>query len=163
MNNLIDIAKYFTPEIVATFAEVQQPRSKFQLEKFVIGGQDTAEMQYFQCITEIQSLYYTLKEVALRIKINEIEIEKLRATKNEIDEIEAQIKELQLEQTKVVAVGAIRELEILLEIKSNYPQYTRKQIEDGQQEYWSKRLERQNISPNQQAIEQTKTKLKEIK
>ncbi len=163
MNNLTDIAKYFTPEIVATFAEVQQPRSRFQLERFVVGAQDTPEMQYYQCVTEIQSLYYTLKEVALKIKKNEIEIEKLRATKDEVDEIEAQIKELQLEQTKVVAVGAIRELEILLDIKSQYPEYTRRDIENGQNEYWSKRLERQNIPPNQQAIEQARTKLKEIK
>lgn len=163
MNNLTDIAKYFTPEIVATFAEIQQPRSKFQLEKFVIGSQDTPEMQYYQCITEIQSLYYTLKEVGLKLKKTQIEIDRLKSTGDEVDAIEAQIKELGIEQTQVVAVGAIRELETLLEIKSRYPEYTRKQIENGQQEYWNKRLERQNTAPNQQAIDQAKSKLKEIK
>ena len=163
MKNLPDIAKYFTPEIVATFAEIHQPRSAFQLEKFVIGAQDTDEMRYYQCVTEIQALYYTIKQVSLELEKTRIQIKRLRETGDEIDEIEAQIKELGIEQTQVVAVGAFRELEILLEIKSRYPDYKRKEIEAGQQEYWDKRLERQNIAPNQQAIEQTKTKLKEIK
>jgi len=163
MNNLPDISKYFTPDIVATFAEVHQPRSAFQLMNFVVGQHDTEEMQYYQCVTEIQSLYYTIKEVTLNNKITEIEIERLRATNDPIDELNAQIKELGLEQTLVVAVGAFRELEVLLAIKASYPAYTRKKIEAGQHEYWNLRLNRQeNISPNQQAIEQAKIKLKEL-
>jgi len=163
MSLLPDVSKYFTPEIVATFAEVHQPRSRFQLEKFVIGAQDTEEMRYYQCVTEIQALYYTIKQVSLELEKARIEIKKLKATGDEIDEIEAQIKELGIEQTQVVAIGAFRELEILLEIKSRYPDYTRKEIEAGQDDYWAKRLERQNIPANQQAIDQIKTKLKEIK
>jgi hypothetical protein len=120
-------------------------------------------MRYYQCVTEIQALYYTIKQVSLELEKTRIEIKRLRATGDEIDAIEAQIKELSIEQTQVVAVGAFRELEILLEIKSRYPDYTRKEIEAGQDNYWTKRLERQNISPNQQAIEQTKIKLKAIK
>jgi len=163
MSLLPDLTKYFTPEIVATFAEIHQPRSRFQLEKFVIGSQDTDEMRYYQCVTEIQALYYTIKQVTLELEKTRIEIQRLRATGDEIDEIEAQIKELGIEQTQVVGVGAFRELEILLDIKKSYPEYTRKEIEADQSNYWSKRLDRQNISANQQAIEQTKTKLREIK
>jgi len=160
MNNLPDIAKYFTPDIVATFAEVHQPRSAFQLEKFVIGQHDTDEMRYYQCVTEIQALYYTIKEVTLRNKIIELEIAELRTSGDGIKELEAQIKELGLEQTLVVAVGAFRELEILLGIMNSYPQYNRKEIEAGQPEYWGKRLNRQEqLSANRQAIEQTKTAL----
>lgn len=163
MSNLPDISKYFTPEIVSTFAEISQSRSRFQLEKFVIGAHDTPEMQYFQCITEIQNLYYTIKQVSLELEKTRIEIEALRCTRDQVDELNAQIKELGIEQTQVVGVGAFRELEILLEIKKQYPDYKREQIEQNQSDYWQKRLERQNLTPNQQAIEQTKTKLKEIK
>jgi hypothetical protein len=164
MSNLPDISNYFTPDIVATFAEVHQPRSAFQLEKFVIGQHDTDEMRYYQCVTEIQALYYTIKEVTLSMQITEIEITRLRATGDAIDELKAQIKELGIEQTKIVGVGAFRELEVLLEIMKSYPIYTRQEIEAGQSEYWNKRLNRQETtSPNQQAIDQTKTKLKEIK
>jgi len=164
MNNLPDISKYFTPAIVATFAEVHQPRSRFQLENFVIGQHDTNEMQYYQCVTEIQALYYTIKQVSLELKKTQIEIDKLRATGDEVDEIDAQIKELGIEQTQVVGVGAFRELETLLEIMQSYPAYTREEIEAGQKEYWVLRLNRQqNTSPNQQALDQAQTKLKEIK
>jgi len=163
MSLLPDVSKYFTPEIVATFAEVHQPRSRFQLEKFVVNAHPTAQMQYHQIITEIQALYYTIKQVSLELEKTRIQIKRLRATGDEIDEIEAQIKELGIEQTQVVGVGAFRELEILLELKSQYPDYTREQIEQDQSEYWELRLQAQNIPPNQQAIEQTKKGLRSIK
>jgi len=163
MSLLPDINKYFTPEIVATFAEVHQPRSRFQLENFVVNAHPTSEMQYYQIITEIQALYYTIKEVSLELQKRQIEIDRLRQTGDEIDEIEAQIKELGIEQTKVVGVGAFRELEILLELKSQYPEYTRSQIEQGQDKYWDLRLTQQTIDPNQQAINQTKSRLRQIK
>jgi len=164
MSNLPDISKYFTPDIVATFTEVHQPRSNFQLQHFVIGQHDTDEMRYYQCVTEIQALYYTIKEVSLSLKIAEIEITRLRETGDAIDELNAQIKELGMEQTRVVGVGAFRELEILLDMMRSYPIYTREEIEAGQPKYWEKRLNRQqSATPNQQAIDQTKTKLKEIK
>jgi len=162
MSNLPDIPSYFKPEIVALFAEVHQPRSQFQLEKFVINQHDTDEMRYYQCVTELQSLYYTIKEVSLQMQKNEIEVERLRATGDAIDEIEAQIKELGMEQTRVVATGAIREFDTLLKILEQFPAYTRKDIELNQSEYWQLRLEKQRLSPVDQAIEQTKTKLKEI-
>jgi hypothetical protein len=143
MSELFDVSKYFTPEIVATFAEVHQPRSAFQLEKFVLGAHETQEMRYYQCVTEIQSLYYTIKEVSLELKKSEIEIARLRATGDEIDELDAQIKELGIEQTKVVGVGAFRELEVLVNIFNKFPAYTREEIEAAQPEYWNKRLSRQ--------------------
>jgi len=163
MTNLPDITTYFTPEIVALFAEVHQPRSEFQLEKFVLNQHDTDEMRYYQCVTELQSLYYTIKEVSLQVQKTEIEIERLRVTGDPIDEIDAQIKELGLEQTRVVATGAIREFEILLKLLKQFPAYTRQDIEMGQSRYWELRLEKQKVSALDQAIEQTKTKLKEIK
>ena len=86
----------------------------------------------------------------------------MRNTGDEIDELEAQIKELGIEQTRVVGVGAFRELEILLDLKNNYPEYTRNDIELGQAEYWKLRLAEQSIDSNQQAINQINKKQKEI-
>lgn len=163
MNNLPDLDRYFTDDIVATFAKVHQPRSNFQLEKFVIGQHDTEEMRYYQCVTEVQALYYTIKAVSLELEKSRIEIDRLRATKDEVDEIAAQIKELGIEQTQVVAVGAFRELDCLLAIMHGYPTYNRNDIEQDQPQYWNLRLARQNSSANDQAIAQTKPRLKEIK
>lgn len=163
MNLLPDIDKYFEPNIIKTFEEVQQPRSRFQLENFVVNAHATPEMQYYQIITEIQSLYYTIKTVSLELQKTEIEIKRLRETGDKIDELEAQIKELGIEQTRVVGVGAFRELDVLLELKSRYPEYTRNEIEANQGEYWQLRLEAQQLDPNQQAINQTQQKQKELK
>lgn len=133
--------KNFSVDILDSIAEIQQPRSDFQLEKFVIGQHQTEEMQYYQCVLELQSLYYTIKTVGLEIKKAEIEIARLRKTGDEIDEIDAQIKELGLEQTRTVAIGAFRELQKLIEIYNSFPiKFTRDQIEISQEKYWQKRL-----------------------
>jgi len=143
MEKIPDVKTYITNDIVSLFAEVQQPRSRFQIEKFVVNAHDTDPMRYVQTLNEIQSLYYTIKNVSLQLKKTEIEIARLKATGDEVDAIDAEIKELGLEQTRVVGVGAFRELEVLLDILKTFPRYTREDIENNQLEYWQKRLDRQ--------------------
>ena len=78
------------------------------------------------------------------MKINEIKVQRLRETKDEIDELEAQKLELGLEQTRLVGIGAFRELDHFVEIWNQFPvKYTRAEIEEKQPEYWNKRLVRQ--------------------
>lgn len=143
MTNLPDFNEYFSPDIVARFAEVNQSRSKFQIEKFVIDSQDTSEMQYVQCINELQAIYYNLKKDSLRVKQMELKIKKLKESEDENDLIEAEILEIGLEQARVLAVGQFRELDILMQILDKYPRYSREEIESKQPEYWHKRLTRQ--------------------
>lgn len=141
-----DIEKYIKSDILFDIAEIQKPRSFFQLKNFVVGQHDTEEMRYYQTLLEIQSLYYTIREVGLQIKKTEIEINRLRSTGDEIDEIDAQIKELGLEQTRMVSIGAFRELEDLIKIYNSFSKrYTREDIEKYQQDYWSKRINRQLV------------------
>lgn len=140
---LPDIYQYIDNDIVKLFAEVNQPRSQFQLENFVLKQHDTPEMQYVQCVTELEQLYYTVRNVSLKLKKEEIEIKRLRETGDEIDEIEAQLKELGIEQTRVVGVGTFREIKILLDLLKTFPRYTREEIEKAQPDYWTKRLTRQ--------------------
>jgi hypothetical protein len=157
MSNLPDFSKYFTPDIVALFAEVSQSRSNFQIEKFVINQHATKEMQYFQCILELRTIYYAIKTQELENKKTRVEIDRLRATGDEVDQIEAQIKELNLEQAQLHAVSLFRELETLTNILQTYPRYTREEIEKGQAEYWTIRLHRQaelqkiSATPNEAA------------
>ncbi len=143
IENLPDFDEYFTPELVSRFAEVNQGRSKFQIEKFVIENKEVPEMQYLQCLLELKSVYYALKIKSLEVQKVEAQINKLRSSGDEIDAIDAQILEIQLEQTKVEAVGSIRELDILSSILEKYPRYTREDIEKVQPEYWEKRLTNQ--------------------
>ena len=141
---LPNIEEKYTPEILLAMAEVQQARSNFQIEKFVVNQHDTDEMRYQQTVIELQQLYYTIKTVSLEMKKTEIEINKLRATGDEIDELDAQIKELGLEQTRLVGIGAFRELDQLLKIYNSFEhKFTREEIEAAQPDYWNKRLSRQ--------------------
>jgi hypothetical protein len=142
--SLPNIEEKYTPEVLLAMAEIQQSRSNFQIEKFVVNQHDTDEMRYVQTVIELQQLYYTIKTVSLEMKKTEIEIKKLRKSKNEVDEIDAQIKELGLEQTRLVGIGAFRELDQLLKIYNSFEhKYTRAEIEEAQPEYWNKRLSRQ--------------------
>jgi hypothetical protein len=144
MDSLPDITSKLNSTILEAMAEIQQARSNFQLEKFVVNQHETDEMRYMQTLIELQQIYYTIKTVSLEMKKNEIEITRLRATGDEIDEIDAQIKELGLEQTRLVGIGAFRELDTLLGIYNSFEhKYSRAEIEAAQPEYWNKRLSRQ--------------------
>ena len=119
------------------------PRTSYQLERFVIGQHDTPEMQFVQVCRELEALYYTIKEVGLANKKTELEIAKLKSSGDDIEAIEADIKELGLERTRLIAIGARRELEALIVIYDRIPHFTRAQIDESQPDYWQARLSRQ--------------------
>ena len=128
-------------EINKAIAEVQQPRSRFQLERFVLGQHATPEMQYYQTVIELQDMIYKYKQAQIALKITEAKITKLRSTGDEIDELKAQERELGLAQTRFTMIGAEREIKDLLEIWDSFEhKYTRAEIEIAQPEYWQARL-----------------------
>jgi predicted transcriptional regulator len=128
-------------EIQKAIAEVQQPRSRFQLESFVLGQHSTDEMKYYQTVIELQDAIYKYKLAVINIKKSELKITKLRATGDELDELKAQEVELGLAQTSYAMVGAEREMKHLLEIFDTFThKYTRDEIEAAQPNYWQARL-----------------------
>ena len=130
-------------DIQLSLAECQMPRTRFQLEHFVVGAHDTPEMQFVQVCRELEALHYTIKEVSMSVKKTEYEIEDLRDNGDRISQIEADIKELGLERTRLVAIGACREYDTLVEIYDQIPHFTREQIDASQPDYWQARLGRQ--------------------
>jgi hypothetical protein len=128
-------------EIELAIAEVQQPRSRFQLERFVLGQHATPEMQYYQTLIELQDMIFKYKMAQIQVKKAEAKIAKLRATGDEIDELKAQEKELGLSQTRLAMVGAEREIAHLLDIYNTFDhKFTRAEIEQAQPDYWKARL-----------------------
>jgi hypothetical protein len=128
-------------KIEQAIAEVQQPRSRFQLERFVLGQHATPEMRYYQTVIELQDSIYKYKLAVINVKKSELKIAKLRATGNELDELKAQERELGLAQTKFGLAGAKREINDLLEIFDSFKhKYTREEIEAAQPDYWQARL-----------------------
>jgi hypothetical protein len=128
-------------EIEKAIAEIQQPRSRFQLERFVLGQHATPEMQYYQTVLELQDAIHKYKVAVIAVKKSELKIVKLRATGDELDELKAQERELGLAQTKLAMIGAKREMEHLVEIFDSFThKYTREEIEAAQPDYWQARL-----------------------
>jgi hypothetical protein len=128
-------------ELEKAIADVQQPRSKFQLERFVLGQHPTPEMKYYQTVLELQDMTYKYKLAKIGVKKAELKISKLRATGDELDELKAQQVELDLAQTRITMLGAERELDYLMEIFESFPQkYTRQEIEIAEPNYWQARL-----------------------
>ena len=142
MSNLIPLEP--NHPIFDALMEIQKPRSRFQLEAFVAGQHDTEEQKYKQVLLEIQSLIYSMKHASLDIKKMTIEAERLRSTGDEIDAIEAEKKDLSIEQSALVFKGAQRELQDLVEMWESFPhKYTYDEIEQNQAAYWEARLVRQ--------------------
>jgi len=130
-------------DIRDAIAEVQQPRSRYQLVHFVIGQHDTPEMRFYQLCLELQDMGYKLRMAQLGVRKAEVEIGRLEATGDELDAIEAEEKRVDLEQTRVVMLGAERELAVLGDLFDESQKFTRDEIEHAQPEYWHARLTRQ--------------------
>tara|TARA_R110002051_G_scaffold25689_1_gene62630 strand:- start:318 stop:848 length:531 start_codon:yes stop_codon:yes gene_type:complete len=129
--------------IAEAIAEIQQPRSRYQLIHFVIGQHDTPEMRFYQLCLELQDMGYKLRIAELGIRKAEIEIGRLLETGDELDALEAEELELGLGQTRIVMRGAEREMAILTDLFDESQKFTRDEIEHAQPEYWQKRLTRQ--------------------
>lgn len=128
-------------EIEKAIAEIQQPRSRFQLERFVVGQHATPEMQYYQTLIELQDMIYKYRLAEINVKKTEAKISKLRSTGDDIDELKAQEKELGLQQTKLAMYGAQKEIAHLVDIFNSFEhKYTRDEIEAAQPDYWKQRL-----------------------
>ena len=129
--------------ITDAITEVQQPRSRFQLVHFVIGQHDTAEMRFYQLCLELQDMGCKLRMAQIGVRKAEVEIRRLLETGDELDALEAEEKQVGLEQTLIVMCGAERELAILTDLFDESQKFTRDEIEHAQPEYWQKRLTRQ--------------------
>jgi hypothetical protein len=128
-------------EIDKAIAEVQQPRSRFEIERFVLGQHATPEMKYYQTVIELQDMIYKYKLAQIAEKKTEARIAKLRSTGDELDELKAQERELGLAQTRFTMLGAERELAHLVDIWNGFDhKFTRAEIEQAQPEYWQARL-----------------------
>lgn len=133
-----------TPVLLAAFNDIAESRTQFQLDKFVVKQHDTEEMRYKQVLLELQSLYFGIRVMEIEMKKKNIQLEKLRSTGDEVDELDAQILEITLERDKLSATGALREFDNLMDIYDSFEhKFTREEIEEGQAEYWNRRLNRQ--------------------
>jgi hypothetical protein len=120
--------------------QIQLNRTRYQMERFVVGQHHTPEMQYRQLLAEADTLLGTIRETELKIKKIKIEAAELRSTGKESDAIEADIRELGIKSLNRHLTNSRRELGILEEMFECYPKYSIEDIEAAQEEYWRERL-----------------------
>ena len=154
MNNLPEeIKPLMTDDLLKAFDEIQMARTPYVLRHFVVGQHLTAEQQYAQCVCELQIKYDTIRRALLGREKLLIEKSKLEEAANAlsrwwrsskdaaIKRIEAQMKQLDVEEQDRAMKGALREFTALYAIFKEFPkQFTRSELNKGQEEYWPKRL-----------------------
>jgi hypothetical protein len=144
IDNRVDKVLSKIKEMESAFLEIQQPRTPFVLEKFVVGQHDTLETQYQQCVLELQVKYDNIRRARLNKKKILIKISEYATRNTELDKVEADLLTIDLEEQERAMLGAIREFETLYSIWQSFPKkYTREDIDKNQADYWQKRLSRQ--------------------
>lgn len=144
MEDRIDKVLNAIKEMESAFGEIQQPRSPYVLEKFVVNQHDTDETRYAQCVLELQVKYDNIRRAKLNKRKLQIKIEELEKKGSEIDIIDADLVRIDIEEQDRAMLGALREFEALYKIWQSFPQkYTRQQLDHNQPEYWQLRLQRQ--------------------
>jgi hypothetical protein len=119
-------------------------RTRFQLENFVVKEHDCPERKFLQVIVELKALRDgAIVDMFEQQKIK-IEINRLLATGDEIDAIEAAKKQYTLGMMQESMKYREREIQVLVDLLKQFPKmYTYEEIEAGEKTYWEKRLTRQ--------------------
>lgn len=131
-------------EMEDAFSAIQQPRTGYVLEHFVVGQHDTEHQRYAQCVLEMQIKYDNIRRAKLNKRKLEIKIAEFEAKNTELDQIEADIIKIDIEEQDRAMLGALREFEALYKIWQQFPQkFSRADLDSNQEQYWKLRLQRQ--------------------
>jgi hypothetical protein len=133
------------PEIIsqhdalfAAFDAVSQPRSDYQLKKFVVGEHETPERQYLQVVVEMQRKVSALRRAVIERR------KKLNAIDKEKDPDEKELMQIDLDDMNFAITGAMREFDTLYAIYKSLPTFTAQELQAAEEVYWIRRLMRQS-------------------
>lgn len=148
MNNLLDNKlKEFSEKFdigQIDFSKYYAGRTSFQLERFVVKEHDTPERKFLQLMMELKSMRDGFIGDCFEIEKIKIEIKKLLATNDELDNLEACKKQYSLRQYEENMVFREREIKTVVKLINSLPKiYTYDEIEAAELNYWEHRLTRQ--------------------
>lgn len=148
MNNLLDNKlKEFSEKFdigQIDFSKYYAGRTSFQLERFVVKEHDTPERKFLQLMMELKSMRDGFIGDCFEIEKIKIEIKKLLATNDELDNLEACKKQYSLRQYEENMVFREREIKTVVKLINSLPKiYTYDEIEAAESNYWEHRLTRQ--------------------
>ena len=124
-------------ELEAAFHSINQARSDYQIEHFVIGQHDTEPRRYNQCVLELQVRTFNLR----RQMIEKRKLLKKIATTTDVDDKELIL--INLEEMELGLENQVREWNTLYNLFENMQKFTYEQIQLAENEYWNLRLARQ--------------------
>jgi len=146
-----DLTNQDIADMLAAFDEIQMPRSQYMLDRMVVNSEDTPASAYAHCVMEMQISWDNLRIARAQAEIKKLEIQELldknygiEGSGEKADLLNAEIKQVELEQLNRARLGAKREFEYLYAMWRNFSKrYTRAELDADQPDYWSKRLARQ--------------------
>ena len=131
------------------FDVIQQPRSTYQIEHFVIGQHATEQRQYHQCVLEMSIKHDVIRRALLerrRLEIKKLLLGERPANSDlerELTGLDITETEWDIENTDRALLGAFREFDALYRIYERLPKFTAEQLQEAEPFYWRDRLERQ--------------------
>lgn len=148
MNNLLDNKlKEFSDKFdlgKIDFSKYTAGRTSFQLERFVMQEHDLPERKFLQLMMELKSMRDGFISDCFEIEKLKIEIKRLIATNDEIDNLEACKKQYILRQCEENMIFREREIKTIVRLINALPKiYTYDEIEAAESIYWEHRLTRQ--------------------
>jgi hypothetical protein len=133
-------------ELKKEFFAANQDRSMYQLEKFVVGAQDTPERQYLQVMGELWNCYCGIRGSLLELEELDIKCSRLSQIEDvEMRELTRKRFALKRECIEYQMDGQLKEFSKLWALKQKIPSFTNEQIEEAEKSYYEKRLERQAL------------------
>lgn len=139
-------------ELEEAYYDIPFENSDFQTRNFVIASQITPERAYRAIGLRIFNRIRALKEAMYERKLEDIDIEEMRAKINDpnIDEYERRRLEIKIQQKldnrsyidKLIN-DAIHECNVLYAEFKKFPKFTREQFEAGEYRHFDTRLQRQ--------------------
>lgn len=148
MDNLLDNKlKEFSNKFdlgAIDFSKYTAGRTSFQLERFVMQEHDLPERKFLQLMMELKSMRDGFIGDCFEIEKLKIEIKRLLATNDEIDNLEACKKQYILRQYEENMIFREREIKTIVRLINGLPKiYTYDEIEAAESVYWERRLTRQ--------------------
>ena len=130
-------------DIEQAIMEIQQPRSRFMLEKMTLGEHDTPEMRFYYCVVELNDKLHKFRKAEIGKERMEREMARLEESDEQDADLDLREKRAEYEFFMGVMAGGERELRDLFDIYEGMEHFTREQIDTNQQEYWEARMTRQ--------------------
>lgn len=131
-------------ELQQDFEAIAMPRSPYVLEHLVVKERDTEPAQWEQCVLEMRIKYANIRRLLLQIEKAEIERDTASGIGDRLSDIEAQLKQIDIDEMQWSLTGMVREFFALFAIYKQFGRrYSRNELDQAQADYWFKRLSRQ--------------------